>query len=134
MTRPDLPWELAAVSDKPVLEVETVAEWEAWLEGNPNSDGVRLRLRKKACTQPGITYAEALDSALCFGWIDGQAGSLDEHYHLQASLRGGRNSRGRTQISSTRIVTIERIGTARTSPSSPNTSPTAMTPNAITAG
>ncbi len=52
------------------------------MEANPDHDGVRLRLRKKASSLPGITYAEALDAALCFGWIDGQAGSHDADYHL----------------------------------------------------
>ncbi len=74
---------MAAASDKPVLEPETVEEWEAWLAANPGLDGVRLRLRKKASDRPGITYPEALDSALCFGWIDGQAGALDDDYFLQ---------------------------------------------------
>lgn len=74
---------MPAASGKPVLEVETVEEWEAWLAADPDLDGVRLRLRKKASRRPGITYPEALDSALCFGWIDGQAGALDEDYHLQ---------------------------------------------------
>jgi uncharacterized protein YdeI (YjbR/CyaY-like superfamily) len=74
---------MAAVSDKPILVVDSVDEWEDWLTANPDSDGVRLRLRKKSSKRPGITYPEALDSALCFGWIDGQAGSLDDDYHLQ---------------------------------------------------
>ena len=74
---------MAGVSDKPVLELDTVEEWEAWLADDPDPGGVRLRLRKKASQRPGITYAEALDSALCFGWIDGQVGALDEDYHLQ---------------------------------------------------
>ncbi len=74
---------MVGVASKPVLEVGTVEEWEAWLAADPDPAGVRLRLRKKASTRPGITYAEALDSALCFGWIDGQAGALDQDYHLQ---------------------------------------------------
>jgi uncharacterized protein YdeI (YjbR/CyaY-like superfamily) len=74
---------MAAVSDKPMLTVDSVEEWESWLAANPATDGVRLRLRKKASTKPGITYAEALDSALCFGWIDGQAGALDDDYSLR---------------------------------------------------
>lgn len=69
--------------DKPELQVDTVAEWEAWLDSNPDPTGVRLRLRKKASTKPGITYAEALDAALCFGWIDGQKSPLDADYFLQ---------------------------------------------------
>ncbi|MGN8553380.1 UNVERIFIED_CONTAM: YdeI/OmpD-associated family protein [Microbacterium sp. SLM126] len=68
---------------KPELHVDTVAEWEAWLNSHPDPGGVRLRLRKKATTRPGITYAEALDVALCFGWIDGQTHALDADYFLQ---------------------------------------------------
>jgi uncharacterized protein YdeI (YjbR/CyaY-like superfamily) len=68
---------------KPELHVDTVAEWEAWLKADPDPTGVRLRLRKKATTKPGITYAEALDIALCFGWIDGQSNSVDSDYFLR---------------------------------------------------
>jgi uncharacterized protein YdeI (YjbR/CyaY-like superfamily) len=74
---------MVAVNDKPILTVDDVAGWEAFMEANQDHDGVRLRLRKKASLRPGITYAEALDAALCFGWIDGQAGALDDDYHLQ---------------------------------------------------
>lgn len=68
---------------KPELHVDTVAEWETWLDSDPDPTGVRLRLRKKAASRPGITYAEALDVALCFGWIDGQKSPLDADYYLQ---------------------------------------------------
>ena len=74
---------MVAVHDKPILVVHTVAEWERFLEGNPAADGVRLQLRKISSRMPGITYAEALDAALCFGWIDGQRRALDDNYHLQ---------------------------------------------------
>ncbi len=74
---------MGANAEKPVVTVATVAEWESWLEENPDVDGVRLRLRKKRSTKPGITYPEALDVALCFGWIDGQLARLDDDYHLQ---------------------------------------------------
>lgn len=74
---------MAGRVDKPILHVDTVSDWEAWLDSGPDPSGVRLRLRKKASTQPGITYAEALDAALCFGWIDGQSQSLDADYFLQ---------------------------------------------------
>ncbi len=69
--------------NKPELRVDTVADWEAWLDADPDPTGVFLRLRKKGTTQPGITYAEALDVALCFGWIDGQSQSVDADYYLQ---------------------------------------------------
>ena len=74
---------MVAARDKPTVTADTVVEWEAFMEANPDHDGVRLRLRRKASVEPGITYAEALDAALCFGWIDGQAGSLNDDYHLQ---------------------------------------------------
>jgi uncharacterized protein YdeI (YjbR/CyaY-like superfamily) len=69
--------------NKPELHVDTVEEWERWLDSDPDPNGVRLRLRKKASAKPGITYAEALDVALCFGWIDGQKNPLDADYFLQ---------------------------------------------------
>lgn len=74
---------MVATSAKPELRVDTVEEWERWLDSDPSPDGVRLRLRKAASRAPGITYAEALDVALCFGWIDGQKLSLDADYFLQ---------------------------------------------------
>ena len=74
--------DMAARVNKPELHVESVADWEAWLSSDPDPIGVRLRLRKKATTKPGITYAEALDVALCFGWIDGQTQSVDADYYL----------------------------------------------------
>lgn len=74
---------MVAASAKPELHVDTVEEWERWLEADPSPDGVRLRVRKAASPKPGITYAEALDVALCFGWIDGQKQGLDADYFLQ---------------------------------------------------
>ncbi|WP_133541276.1 YdeI/OmpD-associated family protein [Microbacterium sp. BK668] len=74
---------MAQRADKPELHVDTASEWEAWLDSDPDPGGVLLRLRKKASTKPGILYAEALDVALCFGWIDGQSRALDGDYYLQ---------------------------------------------------
>lgn len=74
---------MTANSEKPILLFERVERWEAWLEANPEHPGVRLKMRKKASTAPGITYDQALESALCFGWIDGQVYRLDADYSLQ---------------------------------------------------
>jgi uncharacterized protein YdeI (YjbR/CyaY-like superfamily) len=68
---------------KPVMLFERAQEWEEWLEAHPDDPGVRLKVRKKASTAPGITYGAALESALCFGWIDGQIYRLDHDYSLQ---------------------------------------------------
>lgn len=59
-------------------------EWDAWLEANHASvDGVWLMFAKKGTGVPTVVYAEALDVALCFGWIDGQVKSVDETYYRQ---------------------------------------------------
>ena len=59
-------------------------EWEAWLEANGRaSPGVWLRLAKKSAEHPTVTYAQALEGALCHGWIDGQKKSEGEHHWLQ---------------------------------------------------
>ncbi len=58
--------------------------FRAWLTKNGSAiQGVWLRMYKKASGMPSINYAEALDEALCFGWIDGQKKSYDEVSFLQ---------------------------------------------------
>lgn len=62
-----------------------VAAWRAWLDDNEDtSDGIWLVLAKKGVTSPtSLTYAQALDEALCSGWIDGQARSRDQDTYMQ---------------------------------------------------
>ncbi len=63
----------------PILLFATPAELEAWLEeSHAESRGLWLKIAKKGTEPPSVTYAEALELALCFGWIDGQGGNLDE--------------------------------------------------------
>ncbi|RGE18861.1 YdeI family protein [Leucobacter sp. wl10] len=68
-----------ASSLPPLLTVPDAAAWRAWLDANEGtSDGVWLVLAKKGTTEPTtLSYAQALEEALCSGWIDGQKGSLD---------------------------------------------------------
>jgi uncharacterized protein YdeI (YjbR/CyaY-like superfamily) len=59
-------------------------EWGAWLSTyHLTSSGVWLRLAKKGAEATSITYVEALEVALCYGWIDGQKKGESEHYWLQ---------------------------------------------------
>ena len=68
----------------PLLECATREEWEAYLEEHHgDSRGVWLRFGKKGSGVPSPTYEEALEAALCFGWIDGQRVSFDERSWLQ---------------------------------------------------
>jgi uncharacterized protein YdeI (YjbR/CyaY-like superfamily) len=69
----------------PTLACATQHEWEAWLEGHHAEEeaGVWLKLAKAGAGVASVSYAEALEVALCFGWIDGQKAALDERYWLQ---------------------------------------------------
>ena len=58
--------------------------FESWLKKNhAKSDGLWLQIAKKGCEQPSVTYAEAVEIALCWGWIDGPKRSLDGNHYLQ---------------------------------------------------
>ena len=68
----------------PTLPFESKKKFAEWLAKNhEKSAGIWLKLAKKATGIPSVTYQEALDVALCYGWIDGQKGSFDDKYFLQ---------------------------------------------------
>ena len=71
-------------SPTPLIVADRVA-WRAWLDANEDvSDGVQLVLAKRGVTDPtSLTYAEALDEALCSGWIDGRRNARDASTFLQ---------------------------------------------------
>lgn len=58
--------------------------FEAWLRKNhAKSDGLWLRIAKRGADEPSVTYPEAVEIALCWGWIDGQKKGLDDQHFLQ---------------------------------------------------
>ncbi|HLO95471.1 MAG TPA: YdeI/OmpD-associated family protein [Burkholderiaceae bacterium] len=58
--------------------------FESWLKKHhATSDGLWLQIAKKGAAEPSVTYAEAVEIALCWGWIDGQKKSLDDQHYLQ---------------------------------------------------
>lgn len=68
----------------PILEFKTSESFETWLvENYDNSNGFWLKIFKKNSGEKTISYAEALDVALCYGWIDGQKQAFDEQAWLQ---------------------------------------------------
>ncbi|WP_234347375.1 YdeI/OmpD-associated family protein [Streptomyces specialis] len=70
--------------DEEILEFPTVEALEEWLaEHHATSDGIWLKIRKKVPGVASLDYAQALDAALCFGWIDGQKDKLDDVHWLQ---------------------------------------------------
>lgn len=68
----------------PVLPFESAAAWERWLvREHARAAGVWLKIAKKDSGIATVTYAEALDVALCLGWIDGQKRAFDGEFFLQ---------------------------------------------------
>ena len=68
----------------PTKSFASAALWRDWLDKHhATSAGVWLRIYKKNSEKKTVTYVEALDEALCFGWIDGQKGKGDENSWLQ---------------------------------------------------
>jgi uncharacterized protein YdeI (YjbR/CyaY-like superfamily) len=75
---------MATNDDAPILPFASRAEWAAWLEENhATHDAVWVKFAKKASGIPTVTYDEALEAALCFGWIDGLVRRLDDDFYLQ---------------------------------------------------
>jgi uncharacterized protein YdeI (YjbR/CyaY-like superfamily) len=72
-----------ATPDLPTEHFADAVAWERWLERHPQSSGVWLKIAKKDAGIPSVTYTEALDVALCHGWIDGQKKGFDAQFFLQ---------------------------------------------------
>lgn len=71
-------------NDYDIIEFREPAAFRDWLENNVQKQvGVWLRIYKKASGIQSVTYAEALDEALCFGWIDGIKKTYDEQSYIQ---------------------------------------------------
>lgn len=74
----------SATDPEPPLSFESDAAWAAWLAANHGaSSGVWLRLAKKSSNASSVAYAQAIDVALCYGWIDGQKKGDSEQHWLQ---------------------------------------------------
>ena len=68
----------------PMLPFDSASDWRGWLDTHhAQAAGLWLKIAKKSTSIPTVSYAEALDEALCYGWIDGQKRSYDEQYFLQ---------------------------------------------------
>jgi len=68
----------------PIISFETQQDWERWLtEHHTETEGLWLKIAKKEVGISTVNYAEALESAICYGWIDWQKASFDDKYWLQ---------------------------------------------------
>jgi uncharacterized protein YdeI (YjbR/CyaY-like superfamily) len=69
--------------DLPIRHFKDQKSWEKWLIANAGSKGIWLQIAKKDSGIASVNYAQALDVALCHGWIDGQKRSYDGQFFLQ---------------------------------------------------
>lgn len=80
--------------DLPIVEFADQAAWERWLHDNHDSArGAWLKIAKKGAPAHTLNHAEALEEAICFGWIDGQRASFDATYFLQRFTPRGPRSK-----------------------------------------
>lgn len=71
-------------TDPPVKSFASQETWERWLDRNHgHEEGVWLKVAKKSSGKRTVSVPEALEIALCYGWIDGQRKALDGDYFLQ---------------------------------------------------
>ena len=81
-------------ADLAVIAFASVQDWEAWLEEHhQDAQGIWLKIAKKEGGAASVSYAEALECALCYGWIDGQKAAFDDRYWLQKFTPRSRKSK-----------------------------------------
>jgi uncharacterized protein YdeI (YjbR/CyaY-like superfamily) len=98
----------------PTIFFSSSGDWEDWLEANHRGRGVWIKVAKKASGIESVTTAEALDVALCFGWIDSRREALDEQYFLQRYTP--RQPRGRwSRINREKVERLTAEGRMRAS-------------------
>lgn len=96
----------------PILAFPSPEAWEEWLEANhAAAPGLWLKVAKRGSGIPSVSHPEALEAAICFGWIDGQRRALDERFFLQRFTPRGPRSRW-SQINrdnATRLIEAGRM-------------------------
>lgn len=75
---------MATTKELPILPFASASSWEEWLHQHHDEvAGVWIKMAKKASSIASVTHEEALEVALCYGWIDGQRKTADDSYFLQ---------------------------------------------------
>jgi uncharacterized protein YdeI (YjbR/CyaY-like superfamily) len=78
----------------PIRHFATSRGWDAWLDKNKDaSPGLWLKFAKKNASAKSVSKADAIEIAICHGWIDGQLDAFDEEFWLVRFTRRGRNSK-----------------------------------------
>ena len=99
--------------DLPLLPFASQREWEDWLETHhETSRGLWLKIAKQDSGVASVSYSDALDSAICYGWIDGQKGAVDDRFWRQRF--GPRGPRSKWSVNNReRAQRLEREGRLR---------------------
>ncbi len=93
-------------TDLPVLAFPDQAAFEGWLEAEHlTAPGLYVKLAKKSAGVPSVNWEGMVEVLLCFGWIDGRANRLDDHYYLQRITP----RRPRSVWSRKNVATVERL-------------------------
>jgi len=104
---------MAPRDDLPTLFFASASDWEAWLEReHDRAGGLWMTIAKRGAPRVGISYSDALDVALCFGWIDGQKAAHDAHHWRQRFTPRGARSRW-SQINRDRAQALIDAGRMR---------------------
>jgi uncharacterized protein YdeI (YjbR/CyaY-like superfamily) len=74
---------METIGELPVLRFGKQSDWEIWLDSHFDHAGVWLKLAKKNTNGSSLSYADAVETALCYGWIDGQLQKYDHEYYIQ---------------------------------------------------
>jgi uncharacterized protein YdeI (YjbR/CyaY-like superfamily) len=99
----------APSADLSVRRFASRAAWQKWLAANhERSPGIWLEFAKKGSGIATVTYAEALEVSLCYGWIDSQMASVDETWYRQRFTP----RRGRSKWSKINCAAVERLHAA----------------------
>jgi uncharacterized protein YdeI (YjbR/CyaY-like superfamily) len=102
-----------APDDLPTLAFPSRDAWEEWLEAHHgDAAGLWLKIAKKGAGIASVSHAEALETAICFGWIDGQRRALDERWFLQRFTPRGPRSRW-SQINRDKATQLIEAGRMR---------------------
>ena len=92
----------------PVLAFADQAALEAWLEAEHlAAPGLYVKLAKKGAGVPSVNWEQMVEVLLCFGWIDGRANRLDDHFYLQRVTP----RRAKSVWSQKNVATVERLVT-----------------------
>ncbi|MEO6318504.1 MAG: YdeI/OmpD-associated family protein [Acidimicrobiales bacterium] len=94
----------------PIFHPGDAAAWRAWLEHHHRTArGVWVATWRKGAGRPGVPYPRLVEEALCFGWIDSTAGTLDEERSLQL-MTPRRPKSGWTRLNRQRVADLEASG------------------------